>query len=842
MSKVSLNPVRYYDISDIYTASTDNRPLYDISNNISSLNDALTILGFYQELYASQDTEPPGGFTPFTCVAVSKSNTLIPVDVSLSSLTVDYSQLPIYLVIESLGSSLYKCISFSSTISVPSSSNGFLFESIGKSLKIGPGGALVDEIYFDLYYSNLSYQQISVGKVLTQTTFSFGGNQVNTLSDSRFISKNRNDSTTGLVTRLIDLQDSHMAVLSTILPESIPLSNSTSLFTSYVNSVGGGTLATPPSKSPVYFSYRELRTDSLTGNLAGDTISLLNEVHFAPISVVPESTDTSLLTSGVNVDSLLKFTTNYVLHAPSYSQALNEDNQDVHTSLTLTRSTSALNLTALPFTYSPASVDSTFLIDPEILTYLSSTPSAGVSFYNFQSNSTNPALGGGYLGFAQDGGVNGVDPTTFTDQKGPTDFFNGSNTLVLYSKKATSNTSLGAASLYLLSDGYLILGSPNGVFCKNTPRLGYEITNKDYVDNSISTIATDVLQRIPYTGTTIDKPITGALYFSPLNTISPNTVLQFNNYSNTDFESNQTFRFMVLNNPGTFALIQAATPVADPGGSPNDVITRGFLAPVIAGVTAGVLVNSLTTNTTQDIVSTKTITSGNGLVVATGASVSINNTDGTGTISSVIKTNKSYFSVQTTGVGDYVKLLSKATEVGDVDNVVVTKGFLTATAGLSVAAEFNATPVYAMWFNHSIPVPSTAFSEFNNWHCITQGYPDESSLLNFSSFFSLDGDGILTYIYATPGLFIIESSDNKSTTGGPSVVAESVIARKRSGIVVKCDYNSSVVSSGWLAGSSLTGGRCSAIVRLQNGDKLAIMSKMSDNGSASISLLRLITV
>lgn len=835
MSKVSLNPIRYYDVADIYTASVDNRPLRDISDNINSLNDAINILGFYQELYASQDSEPPGGFSPYTCVALSKSNTLVPIDISISSGIVDYSALPLYLIIASLGSRLYKCISFSSTVTLPTTATGFLFESIGKALKVGPGGSLVDELYFDIYYGSLSYQQLNVGKVLTQNTFSFGGNQVNTLSDNRFLAKNRNDTTLGLITRQIDLQDSHIAVMSTILPETITSSGSSSLHTTYVNSVNGNTLLSPVSKSPVYFSYKELHIDLSTGNITTDFTSLLNDVHFAPVNILPESNDVYLLSAGVNVDSLLRFSNTYLLHAPTMSSALIETNQSISTSLSFTQDSSVVHF--LPLTCGRSNLlDSIFQLDTAVLSYLTTTPATGISFHNFQSSSIDPTVGGGYLGFAVDDGLNGVDPTTFPDQNGPTDFFSGSNTLILYSKKADLNTSLGAASLYLMSDGYLVLGAPNGVFCKKTPTLGYEVTNKLYVDSAVASVAATEALLVPLAGTTAEAPITGVLRFNTLTSLSPNTVASFVTYSNTDFESNTPYRFRTSSN--AFSVVQGDTTEV---GSPNDFINRGYLTTQLAAVTAGVLANAVTTDTTQDITSTKTLTSGAGLIVATGAAIAINTVD-TST-SGFIRTDKSTFSVQTTGAGDYVKLLSKATEVGDPVNTVVTKGYLESTSGVSVATAFGTSAVYGVWKSHSLTqvAGTTTFTDYSAFFPLSQGLPsdvDSSSTGFIGTVFSMGSDGVLTYLGDNPALFIVMSADKRIAALPPNVAFNQSLIVKNNNVV----YTSSISYGGgiyWLTGViQPTSLACSAIVPMSKNDTLGVFSQFSDVGSMSIYLLR----
>jgi hypothetical protein len=850
MSKISLNPVRYYDVTDIYTASVDNRPLKDISTNIGLLNDAIQSLGFYQELYASLDVEPPGGFTPYTCVAVTKANTLIPIDISLSLTTINYASLPLYLIIEPLGSSLYKCISFSSSLTLASNNNMFLAESIGKALKVGPSGTLVDEIFFDLYYGNLNYQQLIVGKILTQSSFSFGGNQVNTLGDNRFISKNRNDSTTGLVTRLIDVQDSNIAFASAIMPDTLLGSGNTSPHSLYINSVSGSSLQSTPSKSPVYFSYLQLPVNNTTGDISGNIENLLNEVHFSTIKMTPTITGSTSLTTGINQAALLDFTSSYTLHGPDFSTALNETNQNVSTSLTLTQSSASINFTSTSNVNILSGLDPTLLVDSSVLAY-ASTPVSGVSFGNFKSDSLTPSLGGGWLGFMTYGIA---APGLIVDSNGPSNL-NGANAVVLYAKKASGNTSPGSAVLHLVSDGYVTLGAPNGVFYSNVPKLNYEITNKGYVDSSIKTLSDAALLKVPLAGTTTDAPITGTLVFDTTSSTAPNVVLSFNTLTSSEIHSNTRVEFKDASS--ALQIVCGRTPIDNsaPDFSADAFTTWQYVENKVNSVTAGSLTSYVDKTTHQTITSIKTFAEKNagskdgGIIIGPTSSLQIQTPDLVDPFHRIltVPNDTTYFEVKTLDQTS-VKIISSATLPTDPDGTLVTKDYVSGVVANQINASFDESAVYGIWVNHPVSLTTTAFPGFSGWRCLTQGAMPEMSanfVANFTGMGTSDGI-VYTGTGNSPksGLFLVTSTDSRNSDRGPDLgggiyrAQNTILVKRVVGTIVQYAYNIHQDDTDGNSINSLVATSCSSTVVLHPGDTLGVLSEWCQAGSVSVTLLR----
>jgi hypothetical protein len=854
MSKISLNPVRYYDVTDIYTASVDNRPLKDISTNIDLLNDAIQSLGFYQELYASLDVEPPGGFTPYTCVAVTKANTLIPIDISLSSTTINYASLPLYLIIEPLGNSLYKCISFSSSLTLASNNNMFLAESIGKALKVGPFGTLVDEIFFDLYYGNLNYQQLIVGKILTQSSFSFGGNQVNTLGDNRFISKNRNDSTTGLVTRLIDVQDSNIAFASSIMPDTLSGSGNTSPHSLYINSVSGSSLQSPPSKSPVYFSYLQLPVNNTTGDISGNIENLLNEVHFSTIKMTPTITGSTSLTAGINQSALLDFTSSYTLHGPDFSTALNETNQNISTSLSLTQSSASINFTSPSSVSILSGLDPTLLVDSSVLAY-ASTPVSGVSFGNFKSDSLTPSLGGGWLGFVTYGVTpHSSDLALPLIPKGPSNL-DGANAVVLYAKKSSGNTNPGSAVLHLVSDGYVTLGAPNGVFYSNVPKLDYEITNKVYVDSSIKTLSDAALLKVPLAGTTTDAPITGTLVFDTTSSTAPNVVLSFNTLTSSEIHSNTHVEFKDASS--ALQIVCGRTPVdsSAPDFSADAFTTWQYVENKVNSVTAGSLTSYVDKTTHQTITSIKTFAEKNtgskdgGIIIGPTSSLQIQTPDLVDPLHRIltVPNDTTYFEIKTLDQTP-VKIISSATLPADPDGTLVTKGYLSSVAANQINASFDESAVYGIWVNHPVSLTTTAFAGFSGWRCLTQGSMPEMSdnfIVNFTGVGTSDGI-VYTGTGTSPksGLFLVTSTDSRNSDRGPDLgggiyrAQSTILVKRANGTIVQYAYNIHQDDTYGSSVNSLVATSCSSTVVLHPGDTLGVLSEWCQAGSVSVTLLR----
>ncbi len=556
MTKISLGTVNYYDISDIYCYQTDNRPLYDLSNNIDILNTTTSLLGFYQEIGANPETEPAAGFLPLTCAYVGPNNLLYPIDISQSVDTVNYAAVPIYLVIAALGQSQYKAIAFSASLVLSGIYNSFLSSSIGDALKVGPGGVLVDEIYFDLYYSAYNYQNIFVGKILTPNTISFGGNQVSVLSDNRFIAKNINDSTTGLVTHYIN--------------NTIASTNSLGIVTNasnspypFIENVGQlGTLATngvPGSSSPipVYFSSTPLSTNPDGTFSVSNVESVLDEIHFASPAVSASLTsDDKLGTAGVNNRTLYGFAQNYLIHAQSLSANLNELSQNISTSLyfnsAATTSTIGLftqfDAANLSFGNSATTITPGTLVST--LTTGLQTSSHGVDFGTFKQTGL-----GAFIGFlsATDTTLSLVDTSTTTTTTLST--LVGSSALSIANKNSTSN------AIVSIDTDVIILNSSVGAYYLNTPTDALELANKAYVDSVVGAAINIADSMIPLAGNSSSLPITGSLYWDVTSNADTSTVLNFNTLLLTTVNSSNPVQFMTLTSsgPSGYQLVRGAT-------------------------------------------------------------------------------------------------------------------------------------------------------------------------------------------------------------------------------------------------------------------------------------------
>ena len=119
-TNTTLSQVNYFTDADIYDTDVDNRPLYDLNNNIEQVNDTLGLLGHYIETNANPETEPTGGFSLYTCVYLGLNKLLSPIDISINPSIIDYTTKPIVLIIgKELVNSVYTytCLAFAALIS-----------------------------------------------------------------------------------------------------------------------------------------------------------------------------------------------------------------------------------------------------------------------------------------------------------------------------------------------------------------------------------------------------------------------------------------------------------------------------------------------------------------------------------------------------------------------------------------------------------------------------------------------------------------------------------------------------------------------------------------------------
>lgn len=651
MSKITLPPVRFYDINDIYEYNVDNRPLKDISTNIDIINSQLDNLGFYQEYLANPETEPATGFAPMTVAYVGANKRLYPIDISLSPLVVDYTKAPIVLILgQDTSTQIYKALTFSSSLQVPSLFNKFLTESIGRAIKIGPGGSLVDELYFDLYYSNLNYQSIFVGKVLTPTTISFGGNQVNVLGDNRFLAKDRNDSSTGLITQYRDNQNT-CVVNKGVVVNSALLSYP---FAEYQISLGTSTGFSAQSPVPVYFTYKSLSIDAVTGQFSTTGNTNLNEIHFASPSVAASTDiDPKYTTAGVNVGSLQTFAEQYLLHSKVLSTSLSELSQDIATSLYFINDTNTSTVIKInPMSYDiGANLDSSKSFPENIFSNISSTTSRGLVLGDYLGTS------GGFFGSVLDLHSTSV----LSDSTSGVSLANtkGDTSLVLHAKNS---------NLFVNVEGVLSLAAAEGVMYALTPSKDFELTNKLYVDQAVLSASDTAKTKIPLGGTTTDNPVTASLYFDTTASSEPATVLKFNSLIRTEIKSSNPIEFKTLLT-SDYQVLRAETPSS---GDPKDLVNRSTMEAFIGSSISGAIGSNFVTTAgaAQSITGFKTFTQTT--TFTNNNPIQINPTSGTEVS---ISTTGNLVSFKNT-TSSTVKISSSPTENTDAPEVLTTKGFV----------------------------------------------------------------------------------------------------------------------------------------------------------------------
>lgn len=857
MANIKLNPVRYYDYTDIYEFSVDNRPIYDVSSNIDLINNSLSDLGYYKDMLANPETEPPGGFSPMTVAYVGDNSRLYPIDITLSPIIIDYTKYPLYLVIKNKGNSSYDCLTFSSTYSITGSYVKFLPSSIGRALKVGPGGSLVDEIYFDLYYSDQQYQNIVVGKVLTISSISFGGNQVSVLSDNRFLAKNRDDNTTGIITKYADNSYSTIAN-RTVLVNTI---NSAYPFIEFNAFVGTSNILGSPQPVPIYFSSTGLATNTLTGAFLDSNISsLLNEVHFGSPSVISGATyDPKYSTAGVNIGSLLDYSNTFILHNSALSSLLKETNQTLGTFLTIDPSTNlsaslllptiSNDNPAVPGTGFGHSVGTSGLP----ISFFSSIAGkeSGIQFGTYSSGI------GGFLGYIKDttiltqeeiASLTASDSASvlYATNKTLVDLASGTH-VILNNKNTTSN-----AGIFISSD-YLVLTATEALLNStiSTTSKATSLVNKLYVDTTVNAIASAARSKIPLVGNDSTTPVTGTLFFDISgNASDSSTILDCTTIGNTLLKSTGAFEFVISGTSESFQIIRAATPAANltAYATDNDVVTRGWVnAQGFATTTSSV--NYVTINDAQTIPGAKTFST---MVVLTGPT-GLTLQPSSSSVPASITTSRDTVSITSLDGATKVKL-DIATPINtDADSIAATKGYVDSAVAGTAPVEL----MYASWFyqpvNTAIKI-TTGGQAFTTdqpngfyYSCIPSPSPDDSAV--FSTYFTWNVDGSLTFsapgYTSTPAIFMATCQDGRWTSNGWSYTGG--IFKTQTKIGIKRNGSSSIlivaanIHQDDTDGSSvntLVGTSCSACVALHTGDILFMGSENSDHVSASLVRIR----
>ena len=722
---INLKPIKVYQEFDPYDIDVDNRPLLDIQDNISEIASLLGDLGFYSEILADPSQEPAGGFTPFTCACVYSNSLLVPIDISKSVFTIDYASFPIVLVLgpKDASTRAYPCLFFSAGITLSNKFASFVPGSQGRLLRVGPGGELVDQMYYDLAHASKSYQSLYVGKILGPTSIVFGGNQVSILGNNFYLAKNRDDSTSGLITVQRSNADSNTVF------KAVNVNNLGSSIYSYAefinNSIAPNNSSISPS--PVYFATDQLPFDQSTGSFIIQSKSLeasLNEVHFSTPSVSTyTSAKQTYLTAGVNVRSLLDFASVNTIHAPSYSNDVFEVGQGISTKLIfmdrakvstadadipigIQFNSPVLSIGTAISTSSNQPANMIPSIDTTGITIADYFNSAGGYIGGIQDNGgydsngtlirtitpTQDAANQAIAGIAASGILNNATKLGFVNN-GIHDYDN-SFTLLISSKSTTSVPS----NIAINTDGYLNLSSVNGTLVNKMPVLDTEITPKIYVDNAVYTVATAASNKIPLTGTidptdsSSDRPVTGSISFDLMkNAVSGTQVFNITSNNSADILSNYPVHFFGAD--GTtpqklFAGNTAFTVSPDTSliGS-YELVNKDFLYLYVTGALSGS--SYVTIDGTEIITGDKTFT---------GTNIFKNSTTGPTTTNNLQFLNSSNGSSVTFSVGGGTSwngaltisssqpvLLTLSTDSSDPDNALVTKDYVDSSSASGLA-------------------------------------------------------------------------------------------------------------------------------------------------------------
>ena len=692
MSEITLNPVRLYTEDDIYEMNTDNRPLVDIMSNINLLNSTLSDLGFYIEAQANPETEPVGGFPINTCVSISNNNLLSPIDISKTAAEIDYTKFPIVLVVDyNATTSTYKCLAFSALYNLSDKFPAFLLTSVGNPVMIGLGGQLVDSFFYDQYYATQTYQKLTVGKIASVNSLTFGGNQVGILGDNFYLNKNRDDSTTGLLTVVRDNQDSNV-VLKTVNVDTVGCP--------YV--FGEIQSSFMPEYSltqlpvPIFFTNSTINYDQTSGLFLDSNLEVkLNELHFASPLLSPTSAQDSIYSSaGVTVGSLTSFTNQYLLHSSDYSTPLSEESQAISTNLVFgfqasTQLTLAAQFPDVTRSIGTAINQATGI--PSSLIPSNTTQISGTTFGTYGQL-------GAFIGTVVDDPTN-VTRMSVTDETTLAQT-SGFNTVKLSDMTGSSNLLINnfsddssvLANIIVSTNGYLILNGDYGVHVCKKPVFDSEIANKIYVDTAVKSISNTSAQFIPLGGSTSTAPITGSLIFDvTANTTSTSQVMQFTSLVSADIASSTPVRFVDSSStPNSSGLTvvnmytTASVVSTDPGWNDFEAVNKSYLKSYVNTVISGSPTSPyLTLAGAQNAGGDKTFS---GHLTATGA-ITLNPLNGI--ISSTCET----IHFENLGGSDAVKLMTGSTTDADGDQILTTKDYVDAK---TAAASANSN-IWASW-------------------------------------------------------------------------------------------------------------------------------------------------
>ena len=759
---INLKPINIYNEFDPYDIDVDNRPLLDIQDNIAEIVSLLETQGFYSEIAADPSQEPPSGFTTFTVACVYSNSLLVPVDISKSTYEIDYSTFPLVLILGyNESDKTYKCLFFSAGMTLVNKFASFVPGSQGRLLRVGPGGTLVDQLYYDLAHAGKNYQALYVGKILGPNSIVFGGNQVSILGNNYYLGKNRDDSSSGVITLQRDNANSN-TVFNAVSINSV---GSPYTYAEYINNLYGTS-----SGVPIYFSGSRLDFDQSTGSFLTSSLeSKLNEVHFSTPSINTFNSSTqTYLTAGVNVTSLLDFASVNLLHSATYSNSAIETIQGISTKLLFQN---RISDPELPIGVSLASVVkyvgntiTSTSNQPENL--LPTTDTTGITIADYFN------VAGAYIGGAQDnssmaltlGQTRITESADSINQQNANFTTNGINdysdsfTLVI---AANSNNSI-PSNIAVTANGYINLSSGLGTLVNKLPVLDAEVTPKRYVDLAISQIAASNSNKVPLTGTdvtdpttnvTTSVPITGKLFIDVSNNaLSTSTVLQFLSVNSAEVVSTYPVHFRTISG-GTYQKLYSYNLGFVDGGSlpitagDPEVATKGFLAEYVNNTVITGLTTFVTLADPQTITGAKTFTD---LVTSTVAPTDpairlLTSADGA--IPGEISVGADG-TVEINGNNSLKPSLVLARSTDDIDTAksVTTKDYVDGKiAGVTAAA---VVPFYAIW-NHAnapgfvVTVSSTQYvCRFDS--SSSGGVTEAENFTGTSGLFTTGADG-LTY-------------------------------------------------------------------------------------------------
>lgn len=695
MSKITLNPVRYYDVNDPYTMEVDNRPIFDLSSNLDIINTRLSQLGFYKEVKADPQMEPASGFSPFTCGYIGENGLLYPIDITLSPLDLNFSSFEIVLVVEKRTSD-YIVITFSSNFTIPGNFNSFLPDSVGRAIKLGPGGSLIDELAFDLYYASSNLQSVIVGKILSATTISFGGNQVSTLGNNRFVRKDTNDSTTGLTTVYRN------NIENSVVSKSVVANGAGSAYSfaeiQISSNVNPGTNVLSLENSiPVFLTNKTLNLDPVTGIFTDTSFeSRLNEFHVRTPTVSALTDDvTKTRTAVINSGALLDFTASYLIHSSTYSTILGETSQSLSTNLQLVpKEDTAASLLIVSSNLKTLGerLDSITGLPENLIPIVTETSTLrGISLGGF---SDSGSVSGSFIGVIQDvaSETSLVDTTNSLKMSEMT----GSSSLLIYSKE-TSSALQGAANIFLLSDGYIGLYAKGGVHLSKSPVLDTEVANKAYVDLAISTITNTNEKKVTLSGTTDADPISSSFFFDVSDSLEPNTLFKLKGLTSCDVLANTSVAFKDLTSPESYIVAQAHTPAS---GSAKDLVNRDFMTSyVTAAISEAVAggADPITLNGAQTVTGAKNFNVSQ-TFSNTVPLIITRTTAGNSKINTTNVTFLEFGVVGSSTIAAKIKLAGAISKTTDTSNVLTTKEYVdTQVATLAGTIPSYVYQDYAFW-------------------------------------------------------------------------------------------------------------------------------------------------